>query len=97
MSSILARPILMERYDYITKVMHIDNEMLVRQPKILRTRLFKIKQRHGFLHSIGKAQYDPARDLYIAIDNLVVGTDEAFVENIAKVPYIEFDAYLRTL
>lgn len=87
----------MQRYDYVTKVMGIDNKMLLKQPKILRTRLFKIQQRHGFLNSIGKAQYDPTKDLYVAIDNLVVGSDEEFTKNIAQVPYKEFDAYLRTI
>lgn len=84
-------------YDYLTREMKIDNSMLLKQTKIFKTRLFKIKQRHGFLASLGKAQYDPTKDLYVALDNLAVATDAEFVENIAKVPYAQFDAYLRTL
>lgn len=87
----------MERYDFVSHVMKIDNAQLVQTPHILENRLFRIKERHGFLKKIGRAQYNPKKELYISLDALCMGTDNEFVEKIAKRPYEEFDQYLRTL
>lgn len=88
---------LMERYDYITNVMKIDNQLLLMTPSILRSRFFVIKERHGFLRKIDRAQYDPRFPLYIPLDELCKGTNEEFCLNLAKRPLEEFESYLRTL
>lgn len=87
----------MEKYDYILNVMKIENAQLARMPYILENRFFRIKERHGFLRKIGRAQYNPKLELYVSLDDLCKGTDEEFAANIAKRPYEEFDQYLRTL
>lgn len=77
--------------------MEIDNNQIVLTPHILEQRLFRIKERHGFLKKIGRAQYNPKLPLYISIDDLCKGTDDQFAINVAKRTYEEFDSYLRTL
>lgn len=88
---------LVDRYDYVSRVMKIDNEQIAMDPYILKNRMFRIKERHGFLKSIGRAQYNRKLELYIPLSELCKGSNEEFAENIAKRPYEEFDAYLRTL
>lgn len=94
--TILDRYDLMRQYDYIIDHMKIDNEQLVKMPSILTNRLFRIKERHGFLKKIGRAQYNPKLALYVSLDDLCMGNDDEFCERIGK-PYEEYDRYLRTL
>lgn len=77
--------------------MKIDNDQLVVTPHILEQRLFRIKERHGFLKKIGRAQYNPKQPLYVSLDELCKGTDDQFATQIAKRTYAEYDSYLRTL
>ena len=87
----------MTTYEFVTEHMKIENSQLVMQPYILKERLFRIKERHGFLKKIGRAQYNPKLPLYTSIDDLGRGTDEQFAIDIAKRTYEEYDSYLRTL
>lgn len=87
----------MKRYDFIVDHMKIENNQLVSTPHIMEQRLFRIKERHGFLKKIGRAQYNPKLPLYISIDDLCKGTDDQFAVDIAKRTYEEYDHYLRTL
>lgn len=91
------RYVLMKRYDFITNNMKIDNNQLVLTPHILEQRLFRIKERHGFLKKIGRDQYNPKLPLYISIDELCKGNDDHFAIHVAKQTYEEYDSYLRTL
>lgn len=77
--------------------MKISNEKIVLEPECLLTREFRLKQRHQFLTYLGKAQYDPTKDLYISLKSLVVGTDLEFVLNVAKTTIDVYDSFLRTL
>lgn len=92
-----ARIDLVDRLDYLSYEMKIDNDRLLMEPQILETRLFRIRERHGFLESIGRAQYDPKIELYISLDALCKYSDEEFAEKVARRPYAEYDRYLRTL
>lgn len=87
----------MKRYDFIINDMEIENNQLVLTPHILEQRLFRIKERHGFLKKIGRAQYNPKLPLYISLDELCKGTDDQFATRLAKQTYGEYDSYLRTL
>lgn len=77
--------------------MQISNEKIVQEPECLLTREFRLKQRHQFLTYLGKAQYDPTKDLYVSLKSLVVGTDLEFVLNVAKTSIDVYDSFLRTL
>lgn len=77
--------------------MKISNEKIVQEPECLLTREFRLKQRHQFLSYLGKAQYDPTKDLYVSLKSLCVGTDLEFVLNVAKTTIDVYDSFLRTL
>lgn len=87
----------MERYDFISRQMNISNELILRSPDILLTKTFKIKERHGYLKSIGRAQYDPNLDLYISLDAIATTNNEDFATNVVKTSLQDFENYLRTL
>lgn len=88
---------LVERFAYIHDKMKLSHEMIINFPQILTSRQFRIEQRHKFLDYIGKAQYDPKKDLYISPKYLVEGSDFDFVTKVAKSDMVTFDAFLRTL
>ncbi|XP_055705669.1 transcription termination factor 3, mitochondrial [Phlebotomus papatasi] len=88
---------LMERFEYVHRSMAISHDQLRQDPHILLSRLYRIRQRHEFLKFLGKAQYDPKKDLYVSLKNLVVGTDEEFVLNIARSSIPTYHSFLKTL
>lgn len=87
----------MERYDILTRELKIPQEIILTSPSILQARSFVIRERHGFLKSLGRAQYDRKLDLYVSLEALATGTNEEFAVNVAKSTYEDFDRYLRTL
>ncbi|XP_059607381.1 transcription termination factor 3, mitochondrial [Phlebotomus argentipes] len=88
---------LMDRFQYVHKSMEITHEHLCRDPYILLSRQYRIRQRHEFLKYLKRAQYDPQKDLYVSLKNLVVGNDEEFVLNIARSTISTYNAFLKTL
>lgn len=92
-----ARFELMERYDFLKEQMNISNELILKSPDILCAKTYKIKERHGYLKSIGRAQYNPHLDLYISLDAIATYSDEEFAVNIVKNSLEEYEDYLRTL
>lgn len=91
------RYLLMKCFDFITNDMGIEKNQLVLTPHILEQRIFRIKERHGFLKKIGRAQYNPKLPLYISLDELCKRTDDQFAIEVAKQTYEAYDSYLRTL
>lgn len=91
------RPTMLQRYDFATKQMDLTNEDIIKFPEILFTRLFRLQQRHGFLKSLNRAQYNPKLDLFVSPRDMVVGNDNDFAINVAKSTPRKFDEYLRTL
>lgn len=87
----------MERYDYLIEQMNISNDLILKSPDILCAKTFKIKERHGYLKSIGRAQYDPHLDLYVSLGAIAASNDEEFATNVAKTSLEEYENYLRTL
>lgn len=87
----------MDRFDYITYEMKIENKKLLQESKILNQRLFRTRERHGFLKSINRAQYDPKLELYVSLDSLCISSDEEFAVKVAKSSYEEFEKHLKSL
>ncbi|XP_062556204.1 transcription termination factor 3, mitochondrial [Armigeres subalbatus] len=85
------------RFDFVHQRMQVTHAEILKHPEILESRDHRTKQRHGFLKFLGKAQYDPSKDLYISLKTLVEGTDQEFVINTAKSSMQCFDDYLKTL
>ncbi|XP_037042800.1 transcription termination factor 3, mitochondrial [Bradysia coprophila] len=88
---------LLGRLDYIHNTMGISHEQIVKSSGVLQSREHIIRQRHEFLKLIGRAQYDPTKDLYVSLIELVVGTDQEFALNVAGTSYIKFETFLRQL
>lgn len=88
---------LLARLDYVHNVMKIPHERIVQQPFILCFRRHRIRHRHEFLQLLGRAQYDPTKDMYVSLNKLCVGSDEEFAMNVAKTGYMKFEAFLRQL
>lgn len=88
---------LISRLDYIHNTMKISQDQIVKSSTILQHREHRIKQRHEFLKLIGKAQYDPTKDLYVPLTQLVAGTDSEFAMNVAKTSYSQFETFLKQL
>lgn len=77
--------------------MNISHDQIIQSSEILQCREYRLKQRHEFLKLLGKAQYDPSKDLYISLKRLVEGTDAEFAMDAAKVSYVKFEQFLRQL
>ncbi|XP_053683377.1 transcription termination factor 3, mitochondrial [Sabethes cyaneus] len=88
---------LMHRFEYINRKMQLTNAEILRTPEILLAREYRIKQRHGFLQFLGKAQYNPRKELYISPKTLVEGNDQDFVIHVAKSDMLSYNNYLKTL
>ncbi|KAJ8876170.1 hypothetical protein PR048_024079 [Dryococelus australis] len=88
---------LLERFEFVHNEMKIPHEQIVQFPRALCSRLFRIKQRHLFLHSLGRAQYNPTLENYISLGSLVDGTDAQFCENVAKTSVETLNVFLKTL
>lgn len=88
---------LTETFDYVHNVMNIPHHIIVKFPQVFNTRLFKIKERHSFLHYLRRAQYDPTKPNYISLDKLVSVPDEHFCEEIARASVQDFEKFLKTL
>ncbi|XP_055537875.1 transcription termination factor 3, mitochondrial [Wyeomyia smithii] len=88
---------LMHRFEYVHRKMQLTNAEILRTPEILLARDHRIKQRHGFLQFLGKAQYNPRKELYVSPKTLVEGTDQDFVIEVAKSDMMSFNNYLKTL
>ncbi|KXJ74671.1 hypothetical protein RP20_CCG013164 [Aedes albopictus] len=88
---------LLHRFDYVHRRMQVPHQEILRTPEILESRDHRIKQRHGFLKFLGKAQYDPQKELYISLKSLVEGTDEEFATITAKSNMQCYESYLKTL
>ncbi|XP_058829278.1 transcription termination factor 3, mitochondrial [Topomyia yanbarensis] len=88
---------LMHRFEYVHRKMLICHAEILKTPEILQVRDHRLKQRHGFLKFLGKAQYDPKKELYISLKLLLDGTDEKFVVDVAKSNMNCYNNFLKTL
>lgn len=77
--------------------MGIAHDRLVHSPSILYCREHRLRERHEYLKVLGKAQYDPTRDLFVSLQQIAEGTDQEFALNVAKTAYTEYESFLRTM
>lgn len=70
--------------------------MLIQFPEVLTSRGFRLHQRHEFLVTLGRAQYDPEKDLYVSPKDLVSGNDFQFVRQVAKSNLETYELFLKT-
>uniref|UniRef100_T1PHB0 Transcription termination factor 3, mitochondrial n=1 Tax=Musca domestica TaxID=7370 RepID=T1PHB0_MUSDO len=86
---------LIERFAYAHNEMKLSHQMLLQQPEILTSREFRLRERHEFLKMLGRAQYDPEKDLYISPKALVEGNNHHFVRKVAKSDMETFELFLK--
>lgn len=77
--------------------MKFSHDKILQSPEILTSRRYRLKQRHQFLKSLGKAQFDETKPGYISMRSLVEGTDQEFVQNVCKSSLETFDNFVKTL
>lgn len=77
--------------------MELSHKEILQNPEVLLCREHRIKERHEFLKYLGKAQYDPKKELYISPKNLVSYSDSEFVTNLAKSNLLIYSTFLKTL
>lgn len=77
--------------------MGLTHAQILQFPEILGTRDFRVKQRHEFLKTLGRNQYDPLKPNYVSPIAIVSGTDEEFCIEVAKVSLMDFDKFVKTL
>ncbi|XP_071105387.1 transcription termination factor 3, mitochondrial-like isoform X1 [Haliotis cracherodii] len=85
------------KFDYLYNTMEMSHNTLVEWPQVFRCRLHIIKQRHQFLLSVDRAQYDPTKENYVSLHALVTGYDLAFCENVAKASVIQYNNFLKSI
>ncbi|KAK0077502.1 hypothetical protein PV325_005208 [Microctonus aethiopoides] len=83
-------------FDYLHNVMNLPHEILAQLPDILVAHRNLIKNRHEFLKSLGRVQYNPQKPLYISPNDICHGTDYEFCTKVAKVSIELFDMFLKT-
>lgn len=88
--------LLIERFAYAHQTMQLSHDMLIQFPEVLSSREFRLRQRHEFLVTLGRAQYDPEKDLYTSPRDLVSGNDYYFVRNVAKSDLETYELFLKT-
>lgn len=100
---ITPRVFLSNKYNLTNVFVYVHNEMglthaqLIKWPKIFRTRLHRIKERHEFLKHMKRDQYDATKENYVSLKALVSQDDKTFCFDIAKSSTAEFNQFLKTL
>ncbi|XP_021921985.1 transcription termination factor 3, mitochondrial isoform X3 [Zootermopsis nevadensis] len=84
-------------FDYVHNVMKLTHQQIVDFPEILKSRTFRVKQRHLFLELLGRAQYNPKLEGYISPKAIVSGTDSEFCQAVAKSSVEAFNIFLKSI
>ncbi|VDI56709.1 mTERF domain-containing protein, mitochondrial [Mytilus galloprovincialis] len=84
-------------FDYLHNVMGLSHKDVLMWPQIFQTITDRLKRRHQFLASLGRDQYDPKKENFVSLHDLVSGTDKYFSENVAKSTIELHDNFIKTL
>ncbi|XP_063408188.1 transcription termination factor 3, mitochondrial-like [Mytilus trossulus] len=84
-------------FDYLHNVMGLSHKDVLMWPQIFQTITDRLKRRHQFLASLGRDQYDPKKENFVSLHDLVSGTDNYFSENVAKSTIELHDDFIKTL
>ncbi|KAK3611918.1 hypothetical protein CHS0354_013985 [Potamilus streckersoni] len=89
--------LLLARFDFLHNTMGLSHETLVQWSQIFRCRVHILEQRHRYLVSLGRAQYDPKKENYVSLHALVTNVDADWCPEIAKTSVAQFNEFLKTL
>ncbi|KAI5737818.1 hypothetical protein M8J76_017104 [Diaphorina citri] len=84
-------------FNYVHSDMKVPHERILEFPNILTSRRFRIENRHSYLKSLGRDQYDPCKENYVSMKSLVSGTDAEFCANVAKTTPETYNLFLKSL
>jgi hypothetical protein len=88
---------ILKKYDYIHEQMELTNAQILEFPNLLTTRLWRLKQRHEFLKFLGRANYEPSKDLFVSPKTMIEGSDKEFVLKVANSSLSDYNVFLKTL
>ncbi|XP_045601353.2 transcription termination factor 3, mitochondrial [Procambarus clarkii] len=88
---------LLRRFNFAHNEMGLSHSQLVQFPHVLLSREFRLKQRHEYLKTIGRNQYNPLQPNYVSPSALVAGDDAEFCNTIAKTSVQDFNDFLKTM
>jgi len=102
---VVEHPSLLKRDDSLVlscfEVLHceagIPHHILAHFPTALTAKPLEVAERHQFLTSLGRAQYDPGKPQYVSPTALTEGSDLEFVEKVARSTIQLYNAFLKTL
>lgn len=77
--------------------MELSLDMIAANPFGMVNRVSRMRERHLFLKSLGKAQYDPTKPNFISIRMITHGNDASFCEFVAKTSIETYNMFLKTL
>lgn len=86
-----------ERLEFMLIDMGLPRELIIANPDGLITRTIILKERHLFLKSLGRSQYDPHKPNYVSVEMITHGDDSVFCQNVAKTPVELYNLFLKTL
>lgn len=85
------------RFNYLHEDMGLTHSHILSQPHVLLYRLPRLRERHLFLKSIGKDQYDSTQPGYVSLEALVGSTDTHFCNEVAHSSVVIYNEFLKTL
>lgn len=88
---------MVKTFNYVHSDMKVPHERILEFPNILTSRRFRIENRHSYLKSLGRDQYDPCKENYVSMKSLVSGTDAEFCANVAKTTPETYNLFLKSL
>ncbi|XP_014259981.1 transcription termination factor 3, mitochondrial [Cimex lectularius] len=91
------RHTLVAQFNLIHNDMLVPHELIVKQPQVLLCRERRMKERHLFLKSLGRDQYDPSKPKYVSLMSIAAHDDATFCKEIARTPVLLFNKFLKTL
>ncbi|KAL5013603.1 hypothetical protein ScPMuIL_007873 [Solemya velum] len=86
-----------KKFDFLHNKMSICHADLVHWPNIFRCRFHLLKQRHQYLDSLQRAQYDPTKEHFVSLKALVSKTDSEWCEKVARTSVSQYNSFLKTL
>lgn len=66
-------------FDYLHNVMELSHKDVLMWPQIFQTYTDRLKRRHQFLASVGRDQYDPKKENFVSLHDLVSEIGRAHV------------------
>jgi len=102
---VVEHPTLLKRDDSLVlkcfEVLHceagIPHHILAHFPTALTGNPLEVAERHQFLISLGRAQYDPGKPQYVSPIALTEGSDVEFAEKVARSTIQLYNAFLKTI